>query len=300
MLKLDRVAAASVATKRALRALAGFVGKMKLRFGDVEVSLDVEPEPGLADAGDLQADLADLLAAVGEAARERKTAVALAIDELQYVHEDQLAALITALHQSTQRQLPVTLVGAGLPQLVGQTGRAKSYAERLFDFPEIGPLVPTAARQALEVPAERLGVMFDSDALECIVSDTKGYPYFLQEWGKHAWAVADASPISKHDAHDATANALADLDASFFRVRFDRLTPSEKRYLRAMAELGPDSHRSGDIAAVLGMAVGSVAPTRAQLIGKGMIYSPAHGDTAFTVPLFDEFMKRTMPNGLTG
>jgi hypothetical protein len=301
LLKLDRMAAASAATKRALRALAGFVGKMKLRFGDViEVSLDVEPEPGLADTGDLQLDLADLLAAVGEAARERGTAVALAIDELQHVEEDQLAALITALHQSTQRQLPVTLVGAGLPQLVGQAGRAKSYAERLFEFPEIGPLVPSAARQALTVPAERLDVMYDSGALDSILSDTKGYPYFLQEWGKHAWAVAGVSPISLDDARAATTNALVDLDANFFRVRFDRLTPGEKRYLRAMAELGPGPHRSGGIAGTLGMAVSSAAPARAALIGKGMIYSPAHGDTAFTVPLFDGFMKRTMPRGLAG
>ncbi len=231
LIKLDRTAAASATTRRALRALAGFIGKMKLKFGDVEVSLDVDPEPGLADAGDLQADLADLLGAVGEAARERRTAVALVIDELQYVEEDQLAALITALHHSTQRQLPVTLVGAGLPQLVGRTGRAKSYAERLFDFPEIGPLGPIAARQALAVPAERLGVSFDTNALDSILGDTKGYPYFLQEWGKHAWAVAGASPISLHDARTATSNALADLDASFFRVRFDRLIPSEKRYL---------------------------------------------------------------------
>jgi hypothetical protein len=152
----------------------------------------------------------------------------------------------------------------------------------------------------LAIPAERLGVMYDSDALDSILSDTKGYPYFLQEWGKHAWAVADASPISLDDARAATTNALVDLDGSFFRVRFDRLTPGEKRYLRAMAELGPGPHRSGDIAVMLGMAVSSAAPTRAVLISKGMIYSPAHGDTAFTVPLFDGFMKRTMPRGLTG
>jgi hypothetical protein len=206
-----------------------------------------------------------------------------------------LAALITALHRCAQRQLPVTLVGAGLPQLVGQTGRAKSYAERLFEFPEIGPLGPVAARQALTIPAARLAVQYEEAALTSILDDTQGYPYFLQEWGKHAWAVASASPISGSDARIATANALADLDASFFRVRFDRLTPTEKRYLRAMAELGPGPHRSGDVAATLGKAVGSVAPTRAVLIAKGMIYSPAHGDTAFTVPLFDGFMRRTMP-----
>jgi hypothetical protein len=295
LLKLDRKAAAGIAAKRALRALAGFIGAMKVKFGDVEVGLDVDPERGLADTGDLEADLADLLAMTGEAGKEHETAVVLIVDELQYVHEDQLAALITALHRCAQRQLPVTLVGAGLPQLVGQTGRAKSYAERLFEFPEVGPLDPIAARQALTIPAERLGVRYDEAALTSILADTQGYPYFLQEWGKHAWQVADASPISLADARTATSNALGDLDTSFFRVRFDRLTPAEKRYLRAVAELGPGPHRSGDVAAMLGKAVTSVGPTRASLIGKGMIYSPAHGDTAFTVPLFDGFMKRTMP-----
>ncbi|HXC24635.1 MAG TPA: ATP-binding protein [Gemmatimonadaceae bacterium] len=295
LLKLDRMEAAGAGAKRALRALAGFISIMKVKFGDVEVGLDMEPERGVADTGDLETDLADLLEIVGEAAQERKTAFVLFVDELQYIHEDQLAALITALHRCAQRQLPVTLVGAGLPQLVGQTGRAKSYAERLFEFPEVGRLEADAARQALAVPAERLHVQYEDAALDSILEDTQGYPYFLQEWGKHAWAVADQSPIMATDAHMATSNALAELDASFFRVRFDRLTPAEKRYLRAMAELGPGPHRSGDVADTLGKSVTSVGPTRAGLIAKGMIYSPAHGDTAFTVPLFDGFMKRTMP-----
>jgi hypothetical protein len=239
LLKLDRAEAAGAAVKHALRALAGFIGSMRVTFGDVEVGMDVDPERGLADTGDLEADLTDLLMAAGEAATERQTAVAILIDELQYVEEAQLGALITALHRCAQRQLPITLVGAGLPQLVGQTGRAKSYAERLFDFPHIGPLGVGAARQALTIPAERLGVMYDDAALTSILQDTQGYPYFLQEWGKHAWAVATVSPISHLDARMATANALEDLDASFFRVRLDRLTPAEKRYLRAMADLGP-------------------------------------------------------------
>ncbi len=268
---------------------------MKVKFGDVEVGLDVSPERGLADTGDLETDLSDLLESIGTAAEERKTAVVLFVDELQYVPERQLAALITALHCVAQRQLPVTLVGAGLPQLIGQTGRAKSYAERLFEFSEIGQLDADAARQALTIPAGRLRVRYEDAALARMLKDTQGYPYFLQEWGKHAWAVADASPITVEDARAATANALADLDTSFFRVRFDRLTPAEKRYLRGMAELGPGAHRSGDVAATLEKAVTTVGPTRAALIRKGMIYSPAHGDTAFTVPLFDGFMKRTMP-----
>lgn len=295
LLKLDRIAGAADSAKRALRALAGFISAMKVKFGDVEVGLEIASEAGLADTGNLEADLADLFEAAGEAAQERKTALVLFIDELQYVPEEQLAALISALHRCAQRQLPITLVGAGLPQLVGQTGRAKSYAERLFDFPEISTLTPDAARAALVVPARKLNVEFTDGALAEILKQTQGYPYFLQEWGKHAWAAADASPIEADEALKATNDAMDDLDASFFRVRLDRLTPAEKRYLRAMAEIGPGPHRSGDIAAVLKKGVTTVAPIRSGLIAKGMVYSPAHGDTAFTVPLFDGFLRRTIP-----
>lgn len=295
LLKMDRTRAVTDTGRKAMRALAGFVGAMKIRFGDVELGIDVEPEVGLADSGDLDVDLTDLLLAVGEAARERSTAFAIFIDELQYVEEDQLASMITALHRCAQKQLPITLLGAGLPQIVGQTGRAKSYAERLFDFPEVGPLDDSAARLALTVPAEKEGVAFDRGALEEIIRQTRGYPYFLQEWGKHAWSVAASSPITADHIRSATIQAMAELDASFFRVRFDRLTPAEKNYLRAMATLGPGPHRSGDVAESLGRKVNSLGPVRSALIAKGMVYSPDYGDTAFTVPLFDQFMKRMMP-----
>jgi hypothetical protein len=217
------------------------------------------------------------------------------LDELQYVHEDQMAALISALHRCSQLQLPVTAVGAGLPQLIGKMGKAKSYAERLFDFPKIGPLEKADAKEAIVKPAKTEGVEIDDDAVDLIVTETQGYPYFLQEWGKHAWDVAPQSPITKRDVENASGEAIAALDESFFRVRFDRLTPGEKIYLRAMADLGPGPHRSGDIADQLGRTVQSLGPTRSNLILKGMIWSPTHGDTAFTVPLFDQFMKRIMP-----
>ena len=259
------------------------------------MGLDFEPEPGLADNGDLELDLQALIEAVGEAAKSAGTALAIFIDELQYVEEEQLGALITALHRAAQRRLPVVLVGAGLPQLRGRTGRAKSYAERLFDFPEIGALDEDAARSALAKPAEAEGVTFETDGLNAILAKTHCYPYFLQEWGKHAWEAAPQSPITLPDVEAASVTAVAALDESFFRVRFDRLTPAEKRYLRAMAELGQGPHRSGDIAAELGRQVTSLGPTRSQLIAKGMVWSPSHGDTAFTVPLFDEFMRRIMP-----
>lgn len=296
LLKLDRAHAASSMVKRAVRALGGFIAGMKVKFDDIEVGFDLGKEPGLADSGDLEADLISLFEVVGEAAQEQRTAMALFIDELQHVPEPQLASLITAIHRCSQRSLPITLIGAGLPQLVGQMGKAKSYAERLFEFQQIGPLAEVDARVALAAPAERAGVAYAPHALDEILRQTEGYAYFLQEWGKHTWNISPASPIQRVDVEQATVAALADLDASFFRVRLDRLAPAEKRYLRAMAELGPGPHRSGDVANRLARGVQSVAPTRASLIRKGMIYSPAHGDTAFTVPLFDAFMRRIEPS----
>ncbi|HET9701055.1 MAG TPA: ATP-binding protein [Burkholderiales bacterium] len=295
LLRLSRNEQAKDLAKRALRGLAGFAKALKIKFQDIEVGLDLDPEPGLADNGDLEQDLQALLEVVGAAAQKAGTALVLFIDELQYVEEEQLAALITALHRTAQRRLPVVLVGAGLPQLRGQMGRAKSYAERLFEFPEIGPLPEPDARVAIAKPALEQGVEITDEALQSIVQQTGGYPYFLQEWGKHAWDTAAASPITLSDVQQASRIAVAALDESFFRVRIDRLTRVEKKYLRAMAELGPGPHRSGDIAEQLERKVTSLGPTRNQLISKGMIWSPSHGDTAFTVPLFDEFMRRIMP-----
>ena len=295
LIKLDRIAAAKAGAQKALKALAGFASALKFKYHDIEMAVGIEPEKGLADSGDLDNDLSELIAAVGQAAAERGTAIVLFIDELQYVPEEQLASLIMALHSANQAQLPVTMVAAGLPQLLSQTGRAKSYAERLFEFISIDQLEASAAAAALCIPAAKEGVDYDAKALQEILDQTRCYPYFLQEWGKHSWDVADQTPISDQDAVQATAQALAELDASFFRVRFDRLTPTEKRYMRAMAELGPGPHRSGDIAELMGKKVTTVAPTRNSLIAKGMVFSPSHGDTAFTVPLFDGFMKRIMP-----
>ncbi|WP_371412912.1 ATP-binding protein [Thiomonas sp. X19] len=295
LLRLSRNDQAKDLATRALRGLAGFARALKLKYQDIEVGLDFDPEPGLADNGDLENDLPDLFEAAGSAAREAGTALVLFLDELQYVHEEQLAALITALHRCAQRRLPVTMVGAGLPQLRGQMGLAKSYAERLFDFPQIGPLPDEAAKTAIVKPLHDQGVGIDDGALTAIVVETHGYPYFIQEWGKQAWDAASSSPITATDVEAASKISIAALDESFFRVRFDRLTPTEKRYMRAMAELGPGPHRSGDIADALGRNVTSLGPTRSQLIAKGMIWSPNHGDTAFTVPLFDAFMRRIMP-----
>jgi hypothetical protein len=295
LLRLSRNDQARELAQRALRGLAGFAKALKVKYQDIEVGFDFEPEAGLADNGDLEHDLQALLEVTGAAAKKAGTALAMFVDELQYVQEEELAALVTALHRTAQRSLPVVLVGAGLPQLPGKMGRAKSYAERLFDFPQIGPLSDAAARVAIRKPAADQGVVVTEEALNQIIHETRGYPYFLQEWGKHAWDAASESPITRQDVERATSSATAALDESFFRVRFDRLTPLEKKYLRAMAELGPGPHRSGDIAEQLDRDVTSLGPIRSQLIVKGMIWSPSHGDTAFTVPLFDEFMKRIMP-----
>lgn len=296
LLSLSRVAAAKDLADRGLRALVGFARSLKVTFNDIEVGLDREPEPGLADNGDLETDLGVLLEQAGLAARQAGVAIALFIDELQYVEESQLAALISALHHCSQRQLPIVMVGAGLPQLRGRAGNAKSYAERLFDYPDVGPLTREEdLRQALIEPALEEGVEYTDGAFRAVLAHTGGYPYFLQEWGSSAWKVATTSPITEQDVEEATEQAISELDQSFFMVRFDRLTPAEKSYLRAMAELGAGPHRSGEIAAKAGRTSASLAPIRNNLIQKGMIWSPSHGDTAFTVPLFDAFLKRVMP-----
>lgn len=295
LLGLDQAGKLSGAVKRGLRVLKSFATSVKIKYGDVEIGLGIDPEPGVGDSGDLESDLPDVFVALGEAAKARATVVVLLIDELQYLGESELSALIMAMHKVSQRQLPVVFVGAGLPQLVGNMGRSKSYAERLFDFPLVGALSRKDAATAIVEPVRSEEEKIVRPAVELIVDASQGYPYFLQTWGFEAWNTADKSPISKQDVEASEKAVLRNLDESFFRVRFDRLTPSEKRYLRAMAELGAGPHRSGDIAEVLDVKVQSVAPTRNSLIGKGMIYSPAHGDTAFTVPLFDQFLRRQMP-----
>ena len=279
----------STAVTRALRVLKTFT--LQLPDG-TRVSIDVEALRGVADSGNLADDVTDLLVACGEAARDRGTGIVLAIDELQYVQPEELSALIVAIHRTNQLNLPVILTGAGLPQLRALAGEAKSYAERLFDFPEIGSLGADDARTALAVPARESGASIDDAALDIMVERSHGYPYFLQEWGYHVWNTAPQSPITADDVDRAASRVQDQLDQNFFLVRLDRLTPREREYLVAMASLGPGPHRSGDIAGALGVRVESVAPRRSALIAKGIIYSPAHGDTAFTVPLFDEFLKR--------
>jgi len=292
LVRMSRVERAKQVARRGLGALRAFAGAFSVKIGDIEFG--VEATPGTADSGVLEFDLPELLASVGEAAGMADTAVALFIDEVQYLSAEELGALIVALHRCQQKNLPLIVFGAGLPQVAGLVGEVKSYAERLFEYPEMGRLDAEAAVNAIRAPLERAGVIITPDALRVVLEQTEGYPYFLQEWGAKSWNAAPASPITESDVLRATDDALEQLDQGFFRVRLDRLTPRERNYVRAMAELGPGPYRSGEIAHVLGLKVTAAGPLRAGVIRKGMIYSQQHGETAFTVPMFDAFLRRTI------
>lgn len=294
LLKLSVGKSITDIVQRGFKTLASFVASTKLKYGDVELGVDFEPDALFVADGNLEENLTQLFQSIGTAAKEKETAIVLFIDEIHVLDEKQLASLINAFHMTAQDSLPITMVAAGLPQTPAKMGEAKTYAERLFEFSHIGPLDRASAAQALIVPAEKLGVTYTEEALSTILDYTQGYAYFLQEWGKNVWDIAQSSPIQKNDVEIATLHALADLDMSFFRVRFEQLTPKQKCYLLAMAELGAGPHSSGKIAATLGKKVTAVGPLRDQLINKGLIYSPSHGETAFTVPLFDAFMRRIM------
>lgn len=284
--------------KRGFMVLQSFIKSLKLeaKYGDAELRLSVNPETGTADSGKLEHDLPSLLEIMAEAAIARQTAIAIIIDEIQYLSEKELSALIMAIHRISQKSLPLILVGAGLPQLPRIAGDLKSYSERLFDFIKIDHLNEKDAITALQKPAIKEGAKFSTDAAREIVKKTKGYPYFIQEWGSQAWNISPSNLIDIQTARKATKSSIAKLDESFFRVRFDRLTPNEKKYLRALADIPIKDRRSGNVAEKLGKATQGASPARDSLIKKGMIYSQAHGETNFTVPMFDDFMKRTIPN----
>lgn len=292
---LDRMEGFSQKVREALYALKSFLAGINLSIGSVDIGVDPDVVRGVADSGDLEADLPDLFEAIGAAAAERGQGVALFIDELQYLRAAELSALIMAMHRMAQKRLPLVLLGAGLPQLPALAGDSKTYAERLFDFQSLGALAPEYAAQALQDPVREQGADFSPAAIDEIYRLTRGYPYYLQEWGSHCWNLATLPQFDLGLIQRASERAVSALDKSFFRVRFDRLTPREKDYLRALASLGSEPQRSGDIARVLGKRVNALGPLREGLIRKGMLFSPAHGDTAFTVPLFDAFLLRVMP-----
>ena len=288
--KLSTTETAKARTHAALRALRSFASTITLRHGDWSIA--VEAEAGVADSGDLESDLPELFVRVGEAAQAAGKAWTLLIDEVQYLKAADLAALIVALHKVNQKNLPVLFFGAGLPQVAALSGDAKSYAERLFQYPAVGALNSDDAKVAIKQPVEDEGMQITNEALDEIILKTKGYPYFLQEWGYQCWNLASGEQIELLDAAQAAADATSRLDEGFFKVRFDRLTPKEREYVIAMAEMGAGPYRSSDVAERLGESHQSLGPRRAQVISKGMIYSPSHGDLAFTVPMFHEYLIR--------
>jgi hypothetical protein len=257
--------------------------------------LTVDPEVGSADTGDLENDLPELISAVGMAAKMAGTSLVIFVDELQYLSEKEFSSLIMSIHRTNQNSIPVLLIAAGLPQVLSLAGASKSYTERLFRYPYIGPLSPEDAELAIVSPARDEGVEFSDQSIRKILDVTQRYPYFLQQWAYEAWNASPTAEISADIVDVATRMALKELDESFFRVRFDRCTPTERRYMRALAELGDGTHRSSDVADLLNLKITSAAPIRNNLIKKGMIYSPAYGDTSFTVPLFDQYMRRIIP-----
>jgi hypothetical protein len=290
--KLSMVESAKATAHAAMRALRSFASVFKISVGDA--SLSVDPEAGVADSGILEYDLSDLFIRVGETAKASKQAWTLLIDEVQYLSGNDLSALIVSIHRANQKRLPVIFFGAGLPQIAALAGEAKSYAERLFDYPPVGPLDEEAVVAAIRQPIEGEGESISDEALKEIVRQTEGYPYFLQEWGHQAWNVAGSSPIGIEDIRAASASALKRLDGGFFRVRFDRLTPKEREYVIAMASVGSRGpYRSSDVANKLGENIQALGPRRAKIIHKGMIYSQAHGDIDFTVPMFADYLRRT-------
>jgi len=288
--RLDRVKKAGADLQKAFGSLRAFAAMFKASVGDIDFSL-----AGTPATGDLAIDLTDLFLAIADAAKKRDSAIVLLIDEIQYLQKGDLSALIMAMHKISQRQLPLLLFGAGLPQLAKLAGDAKSYAERLFDYPPIGPLDEKSARLALAAPAEREGVKYAKDALDYVVEQTGRYPFFLQVWGAHCWEAAEKSPISLADAKRASAAATAALDEGIFKVRLARLTERQRAYARAMAEFGAEPVNSSDVANALKLTLSQAAPIRDELIKKGMAYSPERGLIGFTVPKFDEFMRRALP-----
>ena len=292
LLKLDRIKGVSEHVKRGLRVLKSFVGAVTVKMEGLEFAVDIDGEPGVADSGTLSRDLAEVFVAAGEAARDRNTSIVILIDEIQSLPREEFEALIMAVHRTDQKRLPLLVVGAGLPLLVRLSGNAKTYAERLFEYPDIGALDPVEAKRALVKPAAQANVAFDDEAIAAVVRETQGYPYFLQEWGYQAWNTAPVSPITKEDVARSSEAAIRRLDQNFFRSRYERLSEPQKAYLDAMARCGPGPHRTGDIAKAMGKSSQQMGPTREALIAGGMIYSPRYGYAAFTVPLFDAFMKR--------
>ena len=290
LFELDRMEGAKEKVKKGIVALKNFIGTIKIDIGDIGIG--IEPQHGFADSGDLEYDLGELFACVAEAAAEKQRGVVLLIDEIQYLPEKELGALIMSMHRMQQDLLPLAAVGAGLPFLPGLAGNAKSYAERLFRFPDVGALSEEESAQAIRKPMETAGVHIEDDAAHSVYEATRGYPYFLQEWGYQLWNHVQREPITIQDVEAVRNKVQERLDGSFFRVRIERLTKSEKDFLFAMAQVETPEIKISDVARIMNNPVASLSPRRSSLIKKGMVYSPSHGEIAFTVPMFGEYLNR--------
>lgn len=294
LLSLSLVEAAMAQARRGLGILKAFITGFNLSYAGFEITYDATA--GVADTGDIEADLPDLFQELGEAAKAAGKGIVIIVDELQILKPNEFGALIMAIHRVNQSKLPIAFIGAGLPQVRGLAGGSKSYAERLFRFVPIGALADDHAKAAIERPAAAMGVEFEGGALAEILRATERYPYFLQQWAHDAWNIAQTpKKITWADVLDATDTSHQTLDESFFRVRYDRCTPAERVYMRGLAELGVGTHRNSDVADIMGSTVAKIGPTRGKLVKKGMVYSPSFGDVCFTVPLFDQFMRRLVP-----
>ncbi len=277
--------------ERALRVFKSF----SLRTspdGSFAVGIDVEPERGRADTGDLETDLTELFIDVGEAAGQLQVGMALFVDEMQDLEGGDLAGISGACHETGQRNLPVAVIGAGLPSLPADLTEAKSYAERLFTYRSLGPLAAGDATTALTVPAEALDVTWSAPALELVIAEAQGYPYFLQAYGKCTWDYAAGSPFSLDDARAGIEVARRDLELGFYGSRWERATPAQRAYLRAMAEDPDDPSSTAEVARRLGRRPSDVSVARDQLIRKGLVYAPDRGAVAFTVPGMAAFIRR--------
>ncbi len=289
LLRMDRRERVAHEVRNAFAQLRGFAAAFSVKFADFEIGLSEQ-----SSSGDLTLDLSDLLISVAEAAKVRQTAAVILIDEVQFTTKEDLSALVVAMHQIAQRQLPLILIAAGLPQLAGLAGEAKSYAERLFTYEQIGKLTPEKSREALVLPAEEEGVRFETEAVDLILRETEGYPFFLQVWGSYAWDVARQSPITVADARRASEKSIASLDSGFFKVRTDRLTARQLEYVVALASVEFLPASSTEVAQIMRISVSDAAPIRSTVIKKGVVYSPARGRVDFTVPKFADYIKRNL------
>ena len=287
LLKLDRQKRVGDDIQKAFRMIRSFASAFNVKYGEFEIGISNKEF-----TGDLSVDLTDMLVAIGSSAKKRNTAVIILIDELQYLTQDDLSAFIVALHSISQRQLPLLFFGAGLPQIAKLTGEAKSYSERLFDFPEVDKLKPKSAMKALVNPVKRAGYMYDESALDHILKETDRYPFFLQLWGFHTWEVAKSSPFTEQDAIKATKRSIQSLDSGFYKIRKERLTERQLEYAYALATIEILPASSTQVANVLGVSVKKVAPVRDEIIKKGIAYSPQRGLISFTVPGFKEYLLR--------